>query len=74
MVFPLSEIVVGLNDTAITGGATTTRVAEAEPPVPPSWEVTAPVVLFICPATVPVTLTETVQEAPAAKDSPLRLI
>jgi hypothetical protein len=37
-------------------------LAEAVPPVPPSVEVTAPVVLFFVPAVVPVTFTEKVQE------------
>jgi len=40
---------------AIDGGATTAMLAEAVPPVPPSVEVTFPVVLFLAPAVVPVT-------------------
>src|SRR6476646_5881398 len=64
----------GLNTLAIDGGATTLMLAEAVPPVPPSVEVTLPVVLFCWPAAVPVTLTENVQEALAAIVPPLRLI
>src|SRR5579859_274414 len=45
-VVPFSGIVVGLNALAIEGGATTLMLAEAVPPVPPSVEVTFPVVLF----------------------------
>ena len=74
VVVPLSGIVVGLNALAIEGGATTLRLAEAVPPVPPSVEVTAPVVLFFCPADVPVTFTENVHELLAARLAPARLI
>jgi hypothetical protein len=42
-------------------------------PVPPSVEVTAPVVLLLVPAVEPVTVTEKVQEAPAANVAPERL-
>jgi hypothetical protein len=59
---------------AIDGGASTLRLAVAVPPVPPSVEVTLPVVLTCNPATVPVTFTENVQEALAAIVPPLRLI
>jgi len=59
---------------AMDGGATTTRLDEAVPPVPPSVEVTAPVVLFCCPAAIPVTFTENVHELLCAKVAPLRLI
>jgi hypothetical protein len=67
-------MVLGLNTLAIDGGATTLIEAEAVPPVPPSVEVTFPVVLFCVPAAVPVTLTENVQEALAAIVPPLRLM
>jgi hypothetical protein len=67
-------IVEGLNDFAIEGGAITVRLAEAVFPVPPSVEVTALVVLFCCPAEVPVTFTENVQDALAASVAPDRLI
>ena len=59
---------------AIDGGATTLMLAEAVPPVPPSVEVTLPVVLFCSPAAMPVTFTENVQDALAAKVAPDRLI
>src|SRR5579864_3134068 len=74
VVVPFSGIVVGLKTLAIEGGATTFIEAEAVPPVPPSVEVTLPVVLFCCPAAVPVTFTESVQELLAAIDPPVRLI
>lgn len=65
---------LGLKTLAIEGGATTLTEAEAVPPVPPSVEVTFPVVLFCNPAAMPVTLMENVQELLAAIDPPLRLI
>src|SRR5258708_32950385 len=46
------------NALLMDGGPTTARLAEAVPPVPPSVEVTFPVVLFLVPAVVPVTFTE----------------
>jgi hypothetical protein len=65
---------LGLNTLAIDGGASTLMLAEAVPPVPPSVEVTGPVVLFCVPAAIPVTFTENVQELLAAIVPPLRLI
>jgi len=65
-VVAFSEMLDGLNTLAIDGGATTLTLAEAVPPVPPSVELTLPVVLFFVPAAVPVTLTENVQEELAA--------
>src|SRR5260221_7621254 len=72
----LSGIEVGLKALAIEGGARTTMLAEATPPVPASIEVTAPVLLNFAPAVVPVTLTEKVQPAAgaAARVAPLRLM
>jgi len=70
---PLSATSPGENDLAITGGATTTSVAVAVPPVPPLVEVTAPVVLTSVPAAMPVTFTEKVHDALAANVAPLRL-
>ena len=52
------------------GGASTSMVAVAAVPEPPSVEVTTLVVLFCAPAlaaVVPVTFTENVQEADAAR-------
>jgi len=73
-VVAFSAILLGLNTLAIDGGASTFTLAEAVPPVPPSVEVTLPVVLLCNPAAIPVTFTEKVQELLAAIDAPLRLI
>jgi len=73
-VVAFSEMVEGLNTFAIDGGATTLTLAEAVPPVPPSVDVTLPVVLFCVPAAMPVTFTANVQELLAAKVAPDRLI
>ena len=73
-VVAFSAIVEGLNAFAMDGGATTEMLAVAVPPVPPSVEVTLPVVFVCCPAAMPVTLTENVQEALAAIVPPLRLM
>src|ERR1700722_703265 len=54
------------------GGASTFRVANASVPVPPSVEVTFPVVLTIAPAVVPVTVTETVQLPPIPSVPPVK--
>jgi hypothetical protein len=43
---PFGEMAVGLKAFTMDGGATTTRLAEAVPPGPPSIDVTFPVVLF----------------------------
>jgi len=67
-------MLLGLKTLAIDGGATTLIEAEAVPPVPPSVELTLPVVLFCVPAAMPVTFTEKVQELLAAIVPPLRLI
>src|SRR5580704_7858420 len=58
---PLTAGVVGLKAPAMVGGATTWMLAEAVPPVPPSAEVTLPVVAFWVPAAMPVTLIEKVK-------------
>jgi hypothetical protein len=73
-VVAFSAMLDGLNTLAIDGGATTLMLAVAVPPVPPSVEVTALVVLVCVPAAVPVTFTENVQELLAAIVPPLRLI
>src|SRR5712692_1043501 len=57
----------------VRSGASTVRVAEAVFPVPPLVEVTGSLVLFLTPAVVAVTLTASVQEAPAATVAPVRL-
>lgn len=73
-VVPLRGIVEEPNDFAIEGGATTVMPAEAVPPVPPSFDVTFEVVFVSCPAAVPVTPAEKVQEAPPASVAPDKLI
>ena len=73
-VVAFSAMLLGLKTLAIDGGATTLIEAEAVPPVPPSVDVTLPVVLFCVPAVIPVTFTEKVQEPLAAIVPPLRLI
>lgn len=73
-VVPLTLMEDGLNILAMEGGVSTLMLAEAVPPVPPSFEVTLPVVLFCKPAAVPVTFTENVQEEFAAMVPPDRLI
>ena len=62
---------VGLNTLAIDGAATTVKVAVAVFPVPPLVELTEPLVLFLSPAVVPVTLTTKVQLELAAIDPPV---
>jgi hypothetical protein len=69
-VVPFSAIVAGLKALASDGGATTLILVDAVPPVPPSVEVTLPVVLFLVPALVPVTFTEKVQDEEAARLAP----
>lgn len=67
-------IEVGLKTFAMEGGPTTLMVAVLLTlPVPPSVEVTLPVVLAFAPAVVPVTFTEKVHEAFAAMVPPARL-
>ena len=61
------------NALMMTGGATTVMEALEVLPVPPSVEVTW-TLLFLTPAVVPVTLTETVQVALAASVPPERLM
>src|SRR5947209_2667887 len=69
-VVAFSAIVFGLNTLAIEGGATTVNIAVLlTVPVPPSVELTTPVVLLLLPAVVPVTSTENVHVDPAAGDA-----
>ena len=56
---------IGLNDSASVGGAITWILAEAVLPLPPSFEVTLPVVFCWFPAAIPVTFTEKLQDVPA---------
>src|SRR5262249_7213640 len=73
-VVAFTAMVEGLNTLAIEGGASTFTEADAGPPVPPSVEVTLPVVLFCKPAAVPVTFTEKVQELLAGIVPPDKLL
>jgi len=69
-VVPFRGIALGLKTLAIAGGATMASCAVLlVAPVPPPVEVIALVVLFLVPVLVPVTLTEKVQEEPAAGDA-----
>ena len=72
-VVPFSGIAAAPNVLVIVGGATTVRVADPVPPVPPSVDITAPVVLFCNPAAVPVTLRLNVHDPLAASVAPVRL-
>src|SRR2546423_232463 len=69
-VVAFSAIVLGLKTLRIEGGATTVNTAVLlVVPVPPSVELTAPVVLLLLPAVVPVTSTENVHVDPAVGDA-----
>src|SRR5215471_15334078 len=57
----------------MVGGAMTVKVSVAVPPVPPSVELTLPVVLTCAPALMPVTLTENVHDPLEASVPPDRL-
>ena len=64
---PVRQRAIGVVDDGGGGPPpVTARLADAVPPLPPSTEVTAPVVLFFAPAVMPVTLTPKLHEAPAA--------
>src|ERR1043166_6208509 len=74
-VVAFSAILLGLNTLAIDGGATTcSRAVLLAVPVPPSVELTAPVVLLASPATVPFTSTLIVHDVLWATLPPERLI
>jgi hypothetical protein len=68
-VVPFRGIFVGANVLVTLGGATTVSVSVAVPPVPPSVELTVPVVLTCVPTLMPVTVTEKVHDEPAAGDA-----
>ena len=68
---PFGWMPVGLKALAIVGGPSTfTEAVLLVVPVPPSVEVTWPVVLFFVPAVVPFTVSEKVQEPLAANVPP----
>jgi hypothetical protein len=65
------------NDSVIVGGAvpaTTLTLADAVSPMPPSVEVTFPVVLVLLPVLLPLMFTEKVQFELAGKVAPLKLM
>jgi len=72
---PFSTTLPEPKDFPIVGGTTaapaTVTLADAVPPLPPSTEVTAPVVLLLTPAVVPVTLTLRLHEALDVSVAPL---
>jgi hypothetical protein len=68
---PFRGTLAAPNDFEIVGGATTVIEADAVVPVPPLAEVTLPVVLFLTPAVVPVTVTLKVQLLLAAIAPPV---
>jgi hypothetical protein len=71
----LRLMVSGLNTAAMEGGASTFRVAVLlAAPVPPSVEVTAPVVLAALPAAVPFTSTLKVQDVLRGTTAPVRVM
>jgi hypothetical protein len=72
VVVPFSGMLAAPNPLLIVGGATTVTVALAVLLLPPSVELTC-TELFLSPAVVPCTLTETAQEALAATVPPDRL-
>jgi hypothetical protein len=72
---PFNGMVTAPNAFVIEGAsAVTLMLAEAVPPVPPSVDVTLPVVLFLVPGVVPVTFTANVHEEDAARLAPVKLI
>ena len=73
-VVPFNGMTAAPKALAMEGGATTLTLAEAVPPVPPSADVTFPVVLFCAPAEMPVTFAEKVQELLCARVAPDKLI
>jgi len=73
-VVPLMLMSEGVNALAIDGAASTNKLALAVLPVPPSFEVTADVVLLTVPADTPFTLMEKLHVPPAASEPPERLI
>src|SRR5499425_598189 len=72
VVVPFSGMLAAPKAFAIVGGATTVTVALAVALVPPSVELTT-TLLFLVPAVVPCTFTDTAQEALAATVPPDRL-
>src|SRR5277367_504003 len=72
LVLPPTEIIAAPKLLLIVGGFTTVMLAVPVFPVPPLVDVTV-TELFCTPAVAPVTLTENVQDTPAARDAPDKL-
>ncbi len=70
VVVPFSATLAAPNVFTMVGGPSTAKLAPAVPPVPPSVDVTVPVMLFFAPAVVPVTFTLNVHEPFAASAAP----
>ena len=70
VVVPLSGMVAAPKALLMVGGPTTVTVSEAVPPAPLSLVVMVPVVLFLTPMVVPVTLTLN-EQFPAGSITPL---
>ncbi len=66
-------MIVGATHRGGEGGELTFILAEAVPPVPPSTELTGPVVLSIVPVAMAVTFTENAHEVPPASVAPVKL-
>ena len=64
LLIPFTDTTEGINALVNSGGASTNRLAVDASPVPPSREVTAPVVFILFPEVVPVTFTEKVHGVP----------
>ena len=74
VVVPPGMNLLGTNDLLITGGATTSRVADAVLPDPAILATTLPVTLFLTPAVSPVTVTLKVHDVIAGSVAPVRTI
>ncbi len=71
VVVPFKAMNEEAKDLLIEGGATTVVEALAVLPVPPFVDVTAPVILFLSPAVVPVAVRLRLQVPPGAIEAPL---
>lgn len=70
VVVPFTGIFAAPKDLVNEGGISTVRVAVAVPPLPPSFDVTTPVVLFCTPIAVPLTFTLNVHDEFTARPPP----
>ncbi len=74
VVLVFNGIFTAPNDLLMEGGASAVMLADAVPPVPPSTDTTAPVVLVSVPVVEPVMFTANVHPPPTARLAPDRLI